>query len=262
MKISALVVTFNEEKRLRECLQSVSFCDQIVVVDLGSTDNSVKIAKEFATDFIIHKLVPVVEEIWPEIFPSLKYDWILRVDPDEIFPEDIIGKVGGIILSDNTNVGILTIPYQYYFLGKPLNYTIWGGVRNLPKIINRQRINLHMRVHNGFSLKVGFETLDIASKEQSAVKHYWADSYKQLFAKHNRYIKNEGKSRYERAERFSLFLCIKEPIRAIRYSLFFRDGWRDGCVGIFLSFFFGWYVFMSLLSLGIYQWRANTGEKR
>ncbi len=257
MKISALVVAYNEEKRLRECLRSISFCEQVVVVDLGSTDNSVAIAKEFATDLINHKLVPVVEEIWSEIIPLLKYDWILRTDPDEIFPEDIISKVENIILSNNTDVGILTVPYRYYFLGKPLYYTIWGMMHSVPKIINRQRINLHGHVHHGITLKNGFTSIDIISDNSSAIKHYWADSYKQLFEKHYRYIKNEGKARYERGERFSIFLCIRNPVVAIVNSMFICKGWKEGFVGVFLSFFFGWYVFMSLLSLGFYEWREK-----
>jgi len=262
MDISALVVTYNEQERLRDCLQSISFCDQLVIVDLGSRDNSVQIGKEFASDLIHHKLVLIVEEIWKEVIPSLKYDWVLRADPDEIFPEDLIEKVREIILLDNAEVGMITIPYQYFFFGQPLQYTIWGGVHNIPKIINRQRINIQTRVHNGFIVKDGFKTLKIVSEGGSAVKHYWVDSYKQLLQKHFRYIKKEGNSRYERGERFSFLSCFFEPIKAIHNNIFLYGGWRGGFVGIFLSFFFGWYVFMSLLSLGIFQWQVYIREIR
>lgn len=261
MKISALVVTFNEEKRLRECLQSILFCDQIVVVDLGSKDKSAEIAKEFATDFMVHELVQFGEEVWPELFPFLKYDWILRMDPDEIFSEGLIESVRETISSTESNAGIITVPYQYYFLGRPLNYTIWGGIRNLPKIMNRKRINLHPRVHNGCSLKNGYSTLDITSGAKNAVKHYWVDNYQQLFSKHFRYIKAEGKSRYERGERISLLSFIKQPFRACLYSFLRCKGWQGGGTGIFLSVFYGWYVLMSLFSLGVYQLLVNSEEK-
>jgi glycosyltransferase involved in cell wall biosynthesis len=261
MKISALVVTFNEETRLRECLKSISFCNQLVVVDIGSSDNSVNIATEFTTDLRHHKFIPIVEEIWPEVIPTLSYDWILRADPDEIFPEGLIDKVGETISSDISNIGIVTIPYQYYFLGKPLKNTIWGGVRTSPKIIHRQRINLNTLVHKGIEAKEGFITLNLIPDEQNVVKHYWVDSYKQLFLKHFRYIKYEGKSRYETGERFLLFSCIEKTIAAIRISLFDCKGWRGGFVGIFLSLFFGWYIFNSLISLGLYQWQMNNEEK-
>jgi glycosyltransferase involved in cell wall biosynthesis len=53
--ISVTVRTFNEEMNIRECLESVSWADEIVIVDSNSTDNTVAIAKEFSDKIIIQK---------------------------------------------------------------------------------------------------------------------------------------------------------------------------------------------------------------
>ena len=107
-------------------------------------------------------------------------------------------------------------------------------------------------------LKEGFKSLDIGAGEKDAVKHYWIDSYKQLSSKHFRYIKAEGKSRYERGERFSFFSLILQPVKAIVKSLIKKEGWKGGFVGIFLSIFFGYYIFGSIISLGIYEWKIKN----
>jgi glycosyltransferase involved in cell wall biosynthesis len=253
VKISAIVVTLNEEKYLRECLKSISFCDQILVVDLGSTDNSVAIAREFATDFITHVPVPFVEEIWYEYFPSLRNDWVLRVDPDEIFPLALSNEIQKLIHTDNGSIGSILIPYQYYYCGKPLNYTVWGGVRNFPKIYNKHRISLHVRVHTGISLKPGFVEFPLKYDGINYVQHYWIDSNEQLFAKHKRYLEHEGKSRYNNGQRFSWLKMFRLVYKCFKVSMFKKQGWRGGRDGIFLSFFYAKYEAVAHLSLRRYQ---------
>lgn len=253
MKISALIVTFNEAKHLRECLKSLCFCDQIMVVDLGSSDGSVEIAREFATDFISHTHVPVVEEIWVELFPKLKYEWIIRADPDEIFPSDAIATIDNIISSDTGALAIINIPYQYYFRGKPLHHTVWGGIRFSSKVINRNRVNLFPRVHRGIIAKPDNTQINIPYNGNNAVKHFWADSFGYLFSKHSRYLSFEGKSRYEHGFRFTWQEMMRLTFKQLKRSLIKSRGWRGGWNGIFLSFYYGYYEAASWLALRKFQ---------
>jgi hypothetical protein len=119
--------------------------------------------------------------------------------------------------------------------------------------MNRQRIKLHTGVHHGFTLEDGFETVDILSDNQTAVKHYWVDSYKQLYSKHTRYIENEGRARYERGERFGWKRLWYEVIKGLYISLLQKDGWKGGWSGWFLSFFYATYQLRSYLSLRKYE---------
>ena len=65
--ISAVVLTYNEENNLKDCLQSLKWCDEIIVVDSGSTDQTQKIAEDEGVKFILHEL------------PLLFYDGILSI---------------------------------------------------------------------------------------------------------------------------------------------------------------------------------------
>jgi glycosyltransferase involved in cell wall biosynthesis len=251
MKISALVVTLNEEKRLCQCLQSLSFCDQLVVVDLGSTDRSPQIAAEFATTFIAHAPVPIVEEIWAEMFDTLTHDWILRVDPDEILTPGLIPLIAAHI-TGNVETGAFTLPYICYFRDRPLAVSVWGGLRRFTRLFHKNRIQPFGRVHAGYSLKNGFRLGDIPYDGQNTVQHYWADTYRQLFQKHRRYLKKEGQSRYEQGLRFSWSAALYATAKACYISLIQKRGWRSLWSGWFLSFFYAVYELRSWGSLRSY----------
>jgi len=85
MKISTLVVTYNDEKHLEECLDPLRRFAELVVVDLGSSDRSVEIAQRLGIKVIRKPWVPIGEMILPTMIPTMKHDWVLRVDPDEVF---------------------------------------------------------------------------------------------------------------------------------------------------------------------------------
>ena len=76
MNISVLVVTLNEERRLDDCLASLKNFEDVLVVDIGSTDNSVKIAQSMGYKVVCHPWVPIGEMVLPSVMPVLQNDWI------------------------------------------------------------------------------------------------------------------------------------------------------------------------------------------
>lgn len=84
LPISSIVIGFNESKKLAGCLNSLMFCDEVVYVDLGSSDDSLIIAAKFVNKIFNYKLVPAVEFAQAVFVPKLKHDWILYIDPDEV----------------------------------------------------------------------------------------------------------------------------------------------------------------------------------
>jgi glycosyltransferase involved in cell wall biosynthesis len=253
MSITAIVVTYNEERRLEACLKSLKFCSQLIVVDIGSTDRCVEIARACGAEVITHPWAPIVEYILPDIIGLSKSDWILRLDPDEVVPKALAQSILDAIMNIREDVGQLSLPHQYYFLGKPLTTSIWGGIRFIPRIMHRDRVIYTDKVHRGQECKDGFVLYKIEYSGMNALQHYWIDSYQQLWEKHWRYIKLEGRSRYNDGERFSPYRLFREPARVFYIRMFLKRDWRGGLTGIFLVFFYTWYVFMSILSLALFQ---------
>ena len=114
LPITAIVVMLNEDRRLRACLSSISFCDELIVCDLGSTDELVKIAKEFGATILRRERVPVVEMLWPELFGLAGNSWVLRFDPDGEFPVGLVHPLKSIILTPN-KIGCVSFPLQNCF---------------------------------------------------------------------------------------------------------------------------------------------------
>jgi hypothetical protein len=252
LQITAIVVTFNEEKRLDFCLQSLSFCNQIIVYDMGSTDNSLVISKKHTNFIKTISKVNIIEKIYPQIIRDSLYDWIILCDPDEILPNSIIDELE-VIINEKPRIGLIHIPLQFYFLGKPLYSTIWGQKKFKSKTFHKKRVCIGENVHDGISLIDNYESHQIEWLEKNAISHYWVDSIPDLIKKHWRYIKYEGKAQYEREQRISIRKFFGSPIRSLFDNLFKYDGIKDGYRGIFLSFFYFWYVVMGNFSLILYQ---------
>ena len=251
MNISVLVVTLNEERRLDDCLASLKNFEDVLVVDIGSTDNSVKIAQSMGYKVVCHPWVPIGEMVLPSVMPVLQNDWIIRVDPDEILPPNLIDDLQNLEVDDK--IGIIHVPYQYYFMNKRLDTTVWGGVRPIPRVIHRARINVTSDVHKALNCRSGYEIYTLPPRPGNAVIHHWIDSYPQLFEKHERYIRMEGESRYNNGARFSWRSFLSRPIRSFTSSFIKYSGWRGGWAGWFLSFFIAIYEARALLSLKQYE---------
>jgi len=252
MKISAIVICYNDSKRLNECLQSLSQCNEILVFDMGSTDGSIEIAKLYANALQPIDREEIVEKVWNKVIPVATNKWIILLDPDEVFPKEIVPELGRLI-SSQSDVALISIPWKYNFLGKPLNSTHWGQDHFKARIFNRNHVEISGLIFDGIKLKSGYEKYTFPYSSGHIIRHYWIDSIPQLFSKHWRYIKNDGEARYKKHQRFNIRRQIKDTLKTLRKDLLDYHGLKDGCRGIFLSFFHAWFIFMCHISLFYYQ---------
>jgi len=250
IKISAIVTTCNEDRRLNQCLSKLKLCDELVVIDLESKDESAEIAKKYATKLITHPKISPVEKVLEKFVPMLKNKWVLHIDPDEIIDEELIREAKKII-TKNKNVAAIAVPWRFYFKGKKLNCSIWGGNKKFKKVFyNKNRVLFKNAIHKGYIIKDGEE---INLKSKYGIKHYWMDSYKQLLEKHLRYIDAEGESRYKNGERYRFSNKFLKTAYALKQNLTTEKGILGGFKGIFLSFFYSWYIWESYNSLKKYE---------
>jgi len=253
MNFSGIVVTYNDSRRLADCLNSLKFCSELIVVDLGSADNSIDIAKSHEARVVQYEWTPIVERVRDSVLHMAKYDWIIVIDPDEVFPIKLASKIYEMI-EKNIKLAAIDLPWQFYFLGHPLTSTAWGQADRIKRVVvNRRRVEFYREVHRGIRVKDGFDVMKLPSDGSNFIKHYWIDSYKQLFEKHWRYLKSEGEAQYKEGERFTFRRGIFLTLKTLKKNLFDYKGIRGGWEGVFLSFFYAWYVAMSWLSLLQYQ---------
>ena len=260
VQFTSIVVTYNEARRLRECLRSLSFCDQLLVVDLGSTDGSVEIAYQCGAELIHYHRAPIVEQVLPNIMAYVRYPWVVRLDPDEVFSSVLVADVMQLITTD-VQLAMISLPHQYYFRGIPLRNTPWGGIHYKPGIFHKDKVCLQPYVHRGLKTKIGYKHVRIEARGNNLIQHYWIDTYRQLFEKHWRYIKQEGPSQYHAGRRFRGWRGWLRDTRYALYRSFVRyEGYKGGWRGLFLSFFYVWYVSASALSLWWYERQLRSTD--
>jgi glycosyltransferase involved in cell wall biosynthesis len=258
---TGFVVTFNESRRLSHCLESLQWCDQLIVVDLGSKDDSIDIAERWKAEVIHHRRVPVVEEIRRKAPKFSRHNWIVFLDPDEVFPRGSAHLIRRVAYSDG-KIGGIVLPWVFYVKEKPLGCTIWGGTHSTMRVVHRDRVHFADYVHRGIELREGYRSENLSIEEVGHIRHFWVDSYAEMFRKHWRYVKKEGEAKFVRGYRFTWRRWIYETIEAARHNLVECHGLQGGARGLFLSLFYAWYVSMGFLSLGIYQKYRKTGHRR
>ncbi len=105
MKVSILILAHNEEENIRYCLDSIkSLTDDIIVIDSYSTDKTIEICEEFNCRIFKNEFINHAKQVnWGLKNIDIKYNWIMRLDADEIIPKDLFSEIQDIEPKDNVN---------------------------------------------------------------------------------------------------------------------------------------------------------------
>lgn len=124
MRLSAVVITKNESDVIRDCLQSLRFCDETIVVDSGSSDDTVEIARSMGAR--------VIERGWPGYGPQKEFarqqakgDWVLSLDADERVSTALRTEIEALLATPKLAFDALEMPRLSTFCGRPMRYSGW-----------------------------------------------------------------------------------------------------------------------------------------
>jgi glycosyltransferase involved in cell wall biosynthesis len=251
--ISAFVASYNEGHLLEDCLKSLQFCTEIYFVNLGSSDNSVEIAKKYATVVEGFHKVPRIEDVHPLFIPKLKYDWFILIDPDERIRPELAEDIRKYIQNPKPFKSLIRAYLWYYFKGKKLKGGPYKNAVRGRLLFYRPGVNVSDEVHTGITAKPGYGITEIPFTGLNYDEHFWCNSWTQLKDKHTRYAKGEGKVLYQEGNRFSWLKLIFKTIQAFFYAFIKQEYYRDGFTGLRFSYYEGRYKFLSWISLRIYQ---------
>ena len=226
LPISAIVVSCEEAHLLKDCLLSLGFCKEIIVIDLESRDETQEVATSLSTKLMIHPRVPIVEQLRSWCMKQTKFDWVLFLDPDERINLDLQLSLIKQFESIDRTIGSIDCPWQFFFRDYPLQGTVWGGKKYKRILVHKDRIEVSPLVHQPFRLKEGYETL-LIGHEKGQLNHLWGESWVQLFHKHQRYLKEEGKAQFLQGKKYSFRAHLWETIKAFYFCFFTRKGYRD-----------------------------------
>ena len=233
MSISAVIATLNEEKNLKRCLKSIDFVDEIIIVDSGSSDKTVEIAKKF-TKKIFFTDFKGFSQIKQYGIEKAKSEWVLIIDADEEVSDNLKQKLLEIDKKGN-NINGFYIKRETFFLGKKIKYCGWG---------KDYQLRFFKKNKGAFDGKIVHEALNVQGKIgyiDFPLYHYSYPDVKSYFDKMNRYTTLQAK---QKKENFLLFKMIFNPFFKFFKMYFLRLGFLDGIHGLILSLFSGFSEFV------------------
>jgi len=225
VNISSLILTLNEEVNLPDCLKSLAWCDDIVVLDSFSEDNTKNIAEDSGARFIQRKFDDYANQRnygLDEI--GYKHQWVLMIDADERTPPELVDEIRSAIENVNKETSLFRLRIKYYFMGRWIRYssgypTWYGRLIRQGDVRVERLINEHCQTDGG----IGYLKNHLIHYPFNKGFGHWVE-------KHNRYSTMEAEfvaNKQSNNVTLKNMLC-KDPVlrrkvfKEIVYSLPFR----------------------------------------
>ncbi len=241
MHISLVVNTLNEEANIADCIASVSgFADEVIVVDMESSDRTASIASSFGA--VVHT-IPREKFVDPARNKALSFasgDWILVLDADERLTPAVAAELKK--TADGDMAEVVNVPFEVHMFGRIVRYSGWQDTRKKVFFKNGFLKYTATEVHGQPECKGRLAELD---KNKGQIVHLNYRDIGHFFKKLNDYTDGEALKLVRTGGR-------NTPLKGIYWGLrhFFRryllqSGYRDGYTGLMLCAFMGFYWFLA-----------------
>lgn len=229
--ISAVITAKNEEQKIAECLQSVKWADEIIVVDDESTDKTRKIAQKFTNKIFQHKSSGYVEPVRNFAISKATGDWILLVDADEIIPESLEKKLREISLIER-HASYISIPRKNVIFGKWIKNSGWWPDYQI-RFFKKGSLVWPSEIHK--QPELSGDTFTLEAREEYSLHHNHYRTISEYLQRMNRYTDVEAKEFIKSKKDFMWTDLITKPFNEFLSRFFARGGYRDGLHGLVLS---------------------------
>lgn len=250
VKLSCYILTKNSERRLDQVLSSVvKFVDDLVILDSGSADKTLEIAKKFNAR-IFHRDFDNFSNQRNYGLSLCTHDWVFELDSDEVVSVPLQQKFSMLKMSGFAIDGVVPdafgIRREWYLLGRKVNCFYPVRCPDQPlRIFQRKKIGykIDRLVHES---PVGYQS---TRRVDEPILHYSCDSVDQMYAKINQYTTLAAKEMHRAGKKVSLIKIIIYPwVVWFKYYVVL-GGWRDGFVGLIHGRYVRDYVWQYLVKL-------------
>lgn len=225
-KLSVILITGNEEKNIVECLESVKWADEIIVVDSESTDKTVELAKKYTDKIYINK--------WPGFAKQKSFalnlatnEWVLSVDADERVTDELKTEIESLNPGDTAGYYIRR---NNFFLGESISSCGWEKDYQL-RLFKKDKTKLtDQLVHEGFIVDGKTDRL------VNTMIHYTHDSITETVDKINSYSTLQAMELVDRKKTSGSGIILHSLSAFLRYY-FSQKGYKDGVRGLMISLF-------------------------
>ena len=241
--ITVIIPVYNEESYIQDCLRSVSFANQIIVIDSFSTDNTLKLVNEFNCEVIQRKFDNFSNQKNVAI-QSAKSDWILFVDADERVTEKLKYEITETLKNPKHQAYKIKFPHFY------MNRFLYHTENRVVRLVKNENIHFEGEVHEKLIHNGSVGLL------KNFMIHY---TYKGLFnyiKKKDSYAWFQAKMLKDKNKSANYFFLVFKPFYRFFHTYIIRRGFLDGVPGLALAIIdaygvFSRYVKMILLEKGL-----------
>lgn len=226
--ISVIIITKNEAHNIAGCLNSLSFANEIIIFDSGSTDNTVAIAEKYTPHITITADWPGDGPQKNRALAKAQGDWVLCLDADERVSEALAKEIQSVIANDPPFVAF-DIPYQSTYCGKAIRFGDWRGeshVRLFRREAGRFTDNI---VHCHLSVQGPIGNL------QHKIIHHPFHHLGAMLHKLNDYSTQSAKALYQRGKRATLWTALAHGGWSFFKGYLLKLGFLDGREGFILA---------------------------
>lgn len=241
--ISLCVITLNEERLIERCLRSAPFARDIVVLDSGSTDRTVEIARAHGARVFIEPFRGHVRQKARAV-ELCAHDWVLCLDADESLSAELAAAIKAAALDkDASTCSGYELARHTYYLGRYINHGGWWPEWRL-RLFDRTKggwtgVDPHDRVEVG----------GVVKRLPGEIHHFAYRDLSHHLAKVNSYTTLMATRRFEAGERCSYAKLILHPPGRFLRMFLVRQGFRDGWRGFLLAVIGAFYVFLKYAKL-------------
>lgn len=249
LPISGSVIAFDEADRIEDCVRSLSFCAEVLVVDSRSTDETRELAEAAGARVMINHPFPGHREQKQLAVEQAEHDWVLCLDADERVTDGLRSEIEALFAAGEPEARVFELTRENHYLGRIVRHGMFGPERKI-RLFHRDHarwggVNPHDRVEPASDTQV--------AKLDGSIEHL---SYRD-FEHHQRTIDSftriAAQAMFDDGRRGSLFdLLLRPPAAAIKslvVKLGFLDGWR-GFVIAWMAGYYDWVKYRRLRGLG------------
>lgn len=240
MKISAIIISRNEETRIAKCLSSLAWVDEIIVVDNGSIDSTREIAKEQGAIVILEGDVHDFAKLRNIGKENAHGEWLLYIDADEVVSPQLAKEMREAVSNQQSAISGYEIRRKNYYLGHP-----WPGDEYILRLMRKDALKeWYGELHESPRVKGEAGTL------HAPLLHHTHRTLEEMVTKTNEWSEAEATLRLRAGHPPVVWWrFIRVMLTAFFDSFIWKSGWRAGVVGWIESIYQAFSIFITYAKL-------------
>lgn len=248
--VSACVIACQEEDRIEDCLRSLAFCQQIVVVDSGSTDRTRELARAHGAEVVVNEPFPGHREQKQWAVEHAAHDWVLCLDADERVTPELRARVTA-LQGGGLQGAAYEMPRRNHYLGRVVRRGMFWPDRKLRLFDRRCARWGGTNPHDRVEVVAGGEV----TRLEEPIEHLSYRSFEHHLRTIDSFTAIAAAAMRAEGRRASWVDVLGRPPAAAFKSLVLKRGFVDGWRGLLIAAMAGYYVGLKYLRLRR-EWRS------